>query len=321
MADKKFTERDLLESGAILKEYTQTDFITVSPAPAIGKVQFSIVKQGTKGKDCSNFYLDTEKFRLLCQDLCSISGAKKLSENLDHPYPDVYKYIAGTEGSKHLNIGGGRKGIRIQIQEKRGGAWDNRMVTVPYNTLQSMKFRFELVMGLIPATHYYKSLIDAYWRGAEQRDKYYRKAYNESGDGEYQPKVEPPTVANPTSTKADMHLKNPEPAIADEPAGKVSVKSTNTTSNAIDGTHEKKPEVLIYTVQTLGAVKRSGNTYYCPVKDTATENQYNLCFTAKYLSAMGDNWQKFQESSANGVKIRIHGAIQNKNMQFIDIAS
>lgn len=95
MADKKFfTERDLLESGAILKEYTQTDFIAVCPVPAIGKVKFSIVKQGTNGKDYSSFYLGMERFRLLCEELCSESGTDKLVQSTDHPYPDAYKFAS-----------------------------------------------------------------------------------------------------------------------------------------------------------------------------------------------------------------------------------
>lgn len=176
------TEKDLLSSGSILKEYTQEDFISVVPAPAIGRVKFSIIKQGTSGKEHNDFYMDMEKFRLLTQDLCSASGIKKLSESADHQYPDAFKFTTGTDGSKHLNIGGGRKGVRIQIQEKSGDKWNNKMVTIPHDSLRSMKFRFELVMGLVPVSHYYMSLVDAFWEGMNQRNKFF-SSYDESQDG------------------------------------------------------------------------------------------------------------------------------------------
>ncbi|MGN0414492.1 MAG: hypothetical protein ACI4FX_03260 [Agathobacter sp.] len=283
MADKKnnekkyLTEREVLASGAVLKEYTQTDFLTVSPAPAIGKVKFSIVKQGTAGKDHADFYLGMEAFRLLLADLCSAAGIKKLHESADHQYPDAYKLTSGTDGSKHLNLGGGRKGVRIQIQEKpKGQEGKYRMVTIPFDALRSCKFRFDLVMGLIPTQEgsYYRSLYDAFWAGEEQREKYYRSSYDESHDGAYRPQEQK---------------------------------------------KEETPETAVYTVQTLGAVKRSGNTYYCPVKDKASGNKYNLCFTDQYLPNMGDKWTMFQEKAADGVSIRIRANIINNKMQFVGI--
>lgn len=300
--EKKYlTEKEVLASGAVLKEYTQTDFLSVSPAPAIGRVKFSIVKQGTAGKEHSDFYLDMEAFRLLCSDLCSATGIKKLHESADHQYPDAFKMTSGTDGSKHLNIGGGKKGIRVQIQVKKGEKWDNRMVIVPFDALRSMKFRNDLVMGLIPTQEgsYYRSLYDAFWAGEEQRAKYYRSSYDESHDGDYRPQEQ----KQEETPKESKPVETPKA----EPQAQAQEQKKET------------PEAAVYTVQTLGAVKRSGNTYYCPVKDKASGNKYNLCFTAQYLPNMGDKWEMFQEKAADGVSIRIRANIVNNKMQFVGI--
>lgn len=296
MAEKFFTELEVIRSGAVLKEYTQTDFITISPAPAIGKVKFSIVKQGTAGKDHVDFYLNMEAFRLLCQDLSSAAGIKRLSESSDHQYPDAFKFTSGTDGSKHLNIGGGRKGIRIQIQVKDGQKWDNRMVIVSYDALQSMAFRFRLVMGLIPATHYYGSLVDAFWEGEEQRAKYYRNSYDEAGDGDYTP-------AEPTAPVQGQPKAETKPEAAGE-------------TKAV----KPEPEICTYMVQTMGPVKHDSkqDVFYCPVK--TSDGVLNLCFTPSSLPAMGDKWGMFQERAANGVKVRIKGVLYGKNLKFIALA-
>ena len=298
--EKKYlTEKEVLASGAVLKEYTQTDFLSVSPAPAIGRVKFSIVKQGTAGKDHADFYLGMEAFRLLIGDLCSAAGIKKLNESADHQYPDAFKMTSGTDGSKHLNIGGGRKGVRIQIQVKEGEKWNNRMVIVPFDALRSCKFRFELVMGLIPTQEgsYYRSLYDAFWDGEEQRAKYYRSSYDEAGDGDYRPQ------------KQEETPKESKPVEAPKAESKAQEQKKE----------EETPEAAVYTVQTLGAVKRSGNTFYCPVKEKKSGNKYNLCFTAQYLPNMGDKWEMFQEKAADGVSIRIRANIVNNKMQFVGI--
>ena len=327
---KRYTEKDIFSSGAILKEYTQTDFISVSPAPGIGKVKFSIVKQGTNGKDHADFYLGMEAFRLLCNDLNSASGYKKLAESVNEQYPNAFKFTSGTKGTKHLNIGGGQKGIRIQIQVKSGEKWDNRLVIVPYDALRSMKFRYELVMGLIPTQEgsYYRSLYDAFWASEAQRATYYGNSYDEAGDGDYNPASE---TSSSESSKAPTDSSKQA-----QPVQRTS-KETNTGNNkpvekpqepetpkaaepAPESKAEEYPGTAIYTVQTLGAVKRSGNTYYCPVKDTDTGNKYNLCFTAEYLANMGDKWEKFQEKAADGVAIKIRGAIVDNKMKFIEIA-
>lgn len=323
--EKKYlTEREVLASGAVLKEYTQTDFIAVSPAPAIGRVKFSIVKQGTNGKDHADFYLGMEAFRLLCIDLCSTSGIKKLNESADHQYPDAYKMTSGTDGSKHLNIGGGKKGIRIQIQAKKGEKWDNRLVIVPFDSIRSMRFRFELVMGLIPTQEgsYYRSLYDAFWAGEEQRAKYYRSSYDEAGDGDYRPDQETAPTGNDTPAPAAQkeQAKPVQESPKQEKANNKPAEETKPVgTKPADKENKGEPEVLIYTVQTLGPVKRSGNTYYCPVKIAGTETTYNLCFVADYLPNMGDKWEMFQEKAADGVKIRIRGQIVDGKMKFIDI--
>lgn len=269
------TKKEMLRNGNILKEYTQTHFLSVSPLPLMEKVLFSIVKQGTKGKDEKLFFMDLEEFRLLCTDLVEPSGQRKLKESMEHQYPDAYKYVSGKDGSRRLNLGGGEKGIRIQIQEKKENAWDSRMVVVSYKSLLSMKFYFELVMGLIPVSRYYRQLQDVFWEEYEQREK------KRSRNTEAAQKDGPQSAPQETQDAPGQDLKT-------------------------------------VTVQTKGAVKKSGNTFFCPVTDS--EKEFNLCFTPEHLPAMGDKWQKFQEKAADGVKIRINASINGNRMEFVSIA-
>lgn len=273
------TKMEMIRKGNILKEYTQTHFLTVSPLPAIEKVMFSIVKQGTKGKEEFLFFMDMEDFRLLCNDLNSATGKNKLKESMEHQYPDAFTYTGGTEGSRRLNIGGGKKGIRVQLQEKKGDAWDGNMVVVSYKSLRSMKFYFEIIMGLVPVSGYYGKLRDVFWNGYEEREKYRQNHSAEDG-----------TV--------------PEQETGKQTAGQ--------------DTPPQEQQASVYTVQTKGAVKKNGNTFYCPVTDS--KNDYNLCFTPESLPAMGGKWEMFQERAADGVKIRISARIKGNRMEFVGIA-
>lgn len=333
MADKEYmTTKKKLEDGAILKEYTQTDFLTVSPAPSIDMVKWQIVKQGTKGKDSVSFYMNTERFRILCDELTSKEGRSKIAASINHQYPDVYKYTAGSNGSKHLNIGGGKKGIRVQIQiQKKNGKPDNRMVVISYESIKIMAFLFDVVMGLIPTTHYYASLADAFWKGYQDREKYF-SSYNPEEDGEYKEESEQPAdnkAEKPTAESfTNSAPKENTPATTseskksdtDKPASEKSDKNKPVSEIPTGNSSSNTAAVAEYTMMTLGPVKRQGGISYCVAKDVATNKKYSLCFSADH--PMGDNWESFQERAANGVKIKINAVIsaaQKNRMDFVSL--
>lgn len=334
MADKEYiTTKKKLEDGAILKEYTQTDFLTVSPAPSIDMVKWQIVKQGTKGKDSVSFYMNTERFRILCDELTSKEGRSKIAASINHQYPDVYKYTAGSNGSKHLNIGGGKKGIRVQIQiQKKNGKPDNRMVVISYESIKIMAFLFDVVMGLIPTTHYYASLADAFWKGYQDREKYF-SSYNPEEDGEYKEESEQPadnkaakptaessTESSPKESKPAATPEKPKKATPDKPASEKADANKPASENPSENKDSSStPAIAEYTMMTLGPVKRQGTVSYCVAKDTATNKKYSFCFTADH--PMGDNWESFQERAANGVKIKINAVISTEQKNRMDFVS
>lgn len=324
MADKEHTTtKKKLEDGAILKEYTQTDFLTVSLAPSIDKVKWEIVKQDTKGKDAVRFYMATERFRILCDELTSKEGRAKIAASIEHPYPDAYKFTTGKNGSKHLNIGGGKKGIRVQIQiQKKEGKPDNRMVVISYESIKIMAFLFNVVMGLIPTTHYYASLADAFWKGYQDREKYF-SSYNPEEDGEYKEESEQPADNNAAKPTAESSTEStPKEAVPDKPVSeKANSDKPAPATPAETKTTSSTPATAEYLMMTLGPVKRQGSVFYCVAKDTATEKKYSLCFTQEHLSAMGDNWESFQEKAPNGVKIKINATLSTEQKNRMDFVS
>ena len=173
---KKYeTIEDMLNKGAILYEYGSKTFISVYPYPMIHKVKISIVDLNTSGKNFLDYYMDMEKFRLLCDDIDSKRMAAKLAKD-EGPYPKAYEYVTGTNGSKKLNIGNGKKGVLIQLQEYKNNNWVHKYCVVSVDALKTMSFLFKLVMGLTPVTQgtYYYGLIKMFYKGVEKTNAMHR---------------------------------------------------------------------------------------------------------------------------------------------------
>ena len=166
------TEKDMLKSGAIVQSYTKTHLFTVKPAFSISRVCFSIVKLNTNGEEFLDYYMTTKDMLDLCKKIDDGTVKEKLKQDKSD-YPSAYKYITGDNGSKKLNLGGGQKGPRIQIQIYENNKWNNMMTVVPYKDLEYMTFMYKLVAGLIPCNGYYKELFKVYWDGAKERDELY----------------------------------------------------------------------------------------------------------------------------------------------------
>lgn len=171
--ENRKTKIDELREGNIITSYGGQNFLTVSPVPDICSCKFSIVEKGSAGKKHTDFYLDMDKMRRLVEEINDGPAYKKLQDDAKNQYPSAYKYTTGENGCKHLNIGGGMKGIRVQVSDT--SAKVNQMVVVPWTDIQDMAFYFNLVMGEKVTSRYYSKLADAFWEGVIERQKYFKK--------------------------------------------------------------------------------------------------------------------------------------------------
>lgn len=236
MAEHK-TIHETIKSGAIMQSYGSKYLVTVSPAPSICKVKWSIVELNTGGKVFSNFFMDMELMRQLCDDIESGKASKKLAADMESQYPSAYKYVTGENGCKRLNIGGGQKGIRVQIQEKKGEAWDNKMSVISPTDFLQMKFLFQLTMGLIltQKDSYYRNLYEEFWEGEEKRTEYFKKAYSEKEDSISSEK-ETPTEAPKTESKEEIKEASTEVSESDYlEVTSLQIKVTDTLTEANSG--------------------------------------------------------------------------------------
>ena len=198
------TDKDMFESGAILQVYGSQYLLSVNPAFAISKVRFSLVKLGTQGKESSDIYLSVEDVRIFCNEIERGLAERKISEDKG-AYPTAYKWVKGTDGCKQLIIGGGEKGVRIQIIIRNDKKTDRKMSVIQFKDLQTLSFHFKLVAGLVQVSSgsYYDTLVKAYAKSVEKQSDYYAN-YREELDADY--REENPSTAT-GSTKAAVEIK------------------------------------------------------------------------------------------------------------------
>lgn len=224
------TIQDMLRDGVILESYTQKNFCKVMPCDAIHKVKWTIVDKSSQGKNHLDFYMDREDFRMLMDDIKEGKAATKFAKDMESQYPSAYKYVTGKDGSKHLNIGGGTKGVRVQIQD--AAAKVQKMTIIPFKEMKTMEFLYRLV-----SRRYYAGLEQAYWDGAADRQRFFAE-YSANEDGTYptnteeapaeepkvekpkaeQPKAEQPKAEQPKAEQPKVEQPKAEQAPADKPA-------------------------------------------------------------------------------------------------------
>lgn len=166
------TMKDILRNGSLMVCYGQKYLCNVAPAFNIHKVRWSIVELETGGQKHWDFYMSLDDFRRLCEDIDSDNARKKFLQDIDKAIPNAYQFVAGDNGSKHLNLGGGKKGVRVNISIQNEGYANT---VVQYTALKDMSFYFKLVSGLIPVSRYYGELVDAFWEGDSERNSYYQQ--------------------------------------------------------------------------------------------------------------------------------------------------
>ena len=107
------------------------------------------------------------------------------------PYPSAYKWTAGTNGCRHFNVGKGRAGVVLQVQNT--AKKQSKMVAVTHHSLKKMAFLFRLLMGLVPVTPktYYSNLIYEFYVNEAKRSSYYKKDI-QNGDFETNDSLDAP---------------------------------------------------------------------------------------------------------------------------------
>lgn len=192
MEEKKYkSDLEMIREGSILKEYNiKKNFVNVTPAPTIGKVKISIVALNSGGKDFVDFYLDIDEFRQFCKEIDNGVAQKRIMED-NSPYPSAYKWTAGTNGCRHFNVGKGRAGVVLQVQNT--AKKQSKMVAVTPHSLKKMAFLFRLLMGLVPVTPkaYYSNLIYEFYVNEAKRSSYYKKDI-QNGDFETNDSLDAP---------------------------------------------------------------------------------------------------------------------------------
>lgn len=332
MAEKQYkTIKDMVKNGAIMQAYGSTHFVTVTLAPQISKVRFSIVKMGTGGNEHVDFYLDMEESRDFFSEISSGKASEKFAKDIEKQYPEAYKYVAGTDGSKALNIGGGKKGIRFQINVKEpDGKWKNSPFTVaPWKELKHAAFLFELLTGLIPVMggSYYHSIFKAFWDGEQERSKFF-KDYDEKKDGNYnpetaeeqpapteeKPKEAPKTTQNEEKSTVRNEEKAPEPPSVSVGAEDVpeAVPEKTETSNSQTATLKLQLKVKIPLTDYKGGK--------CLKAVSADGEEYSVLFANEQIAGMR-NWNDaVPKLSKEGTMFSCEGAIRNDKLYVKSIA-
>lgn len=268
-----------LRQGEILKTFTQKDIISVKVAPWIHMIQWEIVKQGTGGKDGASVYLKVEQMRQLCAELESPAGQRKLAADADSPYPTAWQYATGENGSRRLSVGGGKKGVRIQVRVQKDGSWDNRLVAVTYDEVREMCFLFRLVMGLVPATRYYKYLADAFWDAAKERELKHKSS--RPADDE---------VAASSSADGQEATEAPQPVAEPQPGKpKASTYKLTTASPVVQG-EKGNFSVAVEAVADGGG---KGEKFSLRIAPSVAQ------------AAFGAKWDKLVQMAPDGVKLLV----------------
>lgn len=196
------TEVEMAREGEFLREYGKQYFVVAVEALNIGRVKWSMVPIGKKGQDELTFYMPVEKMLALCLLFQDGTAQKKIAADTNS-YPSAFHYVTGEDGSKILNIGGGKVGCRINIQDK--SKTKNYIMAVSLESLETMARKFLMCTGYMsPAPgSYYESVIQSFEKGRAARAQY---KHNVSAAD-----LEEPTAGIPEETPSIPPVKNPEP--------------------------------------------------------------------------------------------------------------
>ena len=288
----KKTELEMAKEGEFLREYGKNHFVVVSEALSIGRVKWNMVPIGAKGQKDLAFYMTTEQMMSLCSEILNGVFAKKVAAD-QNAYPSAYQYMTGEDGSLRLNIGGGKVGCRVQMQDKKASPVVNYTMAVAVEALTVMARKYMMDTGMVPVVpgSYYASVVAAFEEGREERKGFRKPKPEELGDSVDANTVvddaETPAAAHATPAKVDQNKKADEIVVDDK-------------TSEVDG------EDANYTISVRGTKTLKKGFYFFDATD-ADGNAVSLMFRKEDAEKLG--WfTKFENAAAaEDTKLTIRG--------------
>ena len=258
----KKTELEMAKEGEFLREYGKNHFVVVSEALSIGRVKWNMVPIGAKGQKDLVFYMTTEQMLSLCSEIMNGVFAKKIAAD-QNAYPSAYQYMTGEDGSLRLNIGGGKVGCRVQMQDKKANPVVNYTMAVSAESLTVMARKYMLDTGMMPVVpgSYYASVVAAFEEGREERKGFRKPKPEELGDSVDTKSVVDESEAPAPAAPAKAPEKKPEPEKKPDPA-KPAAEKANEKPAGVDGVYSltvKGNKVLQKGLYVFDAVDEKGN--------------------------------------------------------------
>lgn len=274
------TEIEMAREGEFLREYGKQYFVAVSEALSIGRVKWEMVPIGKNGKGGLTFYMTTEQVLGICKEINNGTFAKKLAADTG-AYPGAYKYATGEDASLHLNIGGGKVGCRIQMQDAKKKL--NYTMAISMEAMVRMAQKYMLDTGMIPVApnSYYASVIAAFEEGRGKRSQFRKPDAKEIGE----------SVDVNNSAVAEDDAPAEAPAAAAAPAA--------APAPAEPAQEEKKNEPVVanFKIVAKGSRNTQRGFYTFPGKIDGTNENVTLMFRIEDANKLG--WfSKFENSAA-----------------------
>lgn len=272
------TEIEMAREGEFLREYGKQYFVAVSEALSIGRVKWEMVPIGKSGKGGLVFYMTTEQVLGICKEINNGTFAKKIAADTG-AYPGAYKYATGEDASLHLNIGGGKAGCRIQMQDAKKKLNYTMAVSMEAMTRMAQKYMLDTGMIAVAPNSYYASVIAAFEEGRGKRAQFRKPDAKEIGE----------SVDVNNSAVDDAVPDAPEaPAAPPAPAPAPAPKQD-----------EKKTESVVdnFKIKVKGSRNTQRGFYTFPGVIDGTNEAVTLMFRIEDANTIG--WfSKFENSAA-----------------------
>lgn len=269
------TEVEMAKDGEFLREYGKNHFVVVSEALSIGRVKWNMVPIGAKGQKDLVFYMTTEQMMGLCAEIMNGVFAKKIAAD-QNAYPSAYQYMTGEDGSLRLNIGGGKVGCRVQMQDKKANPVVNYTMAVSVDALMTMARKYMLCTGMTPvvAGSYYASVVKVFEEGREERKNFRKPKPEDLGDVVNANSVIDETAETALSNDHTPEAKNTH-AKKEEPKSETNLENYTLTI--------KSPSSVQKGFYVFGSIDENGNAIRLMFRKDDADN---LNWFAKFANSV-----------------------------------
>lgn len=285
------SEVDQLKDGLLLEAYSQKYMLKVYEAFGIGRVRFTMLPIGKKGKDNVDFYMPLETFRVLCEEIKNETALKRVVADTAS-YPAAYTYVTGEDGALRLNIGGSQvqgkpdaKACRIQMQDSVNKR--NYLIKIAWDEMKKMAFYFDLTTGMLPMypASYIENLYKAFLTGCEARGKFYKN----------------PLPEDQAEVKSGDQVEDEQPEATEK---KEPVKKEE---------EKKDDENPILELKVVGEKTINKNFYVYPVK----HGDADMLMAISIDEAGKLPWFETFDKNPAGEDLKIVGEVKGKFVRFV----